>query len=148
MNRLYGLNRPELTPVFGLFRNDSLDVCEVVPIQYHGSWRQVFFYGKILTQGLTKKEIKKIFEEANAKEIPDVIDKEDYFEIQYENKPSLLISKKDGKIYCDSSQLKKYDRRLIEHQASILITILNKGKRVDFLKRRTEGKRREIKFYG
>lgn len=146
MNRLYGLNSLESTLFSCCLSGETLDVSRVVPFHYHRSWRQRIIYGRVLTDGLTKEEIKRIFREANAKEIPDIIEKEDYFEFQYSNKPTLIILKKDGKIYCDSSELKKYDRKEIEHQASILLTILNKGKRVDYLKRKNEGRKQTINF--
>lgn len=146
MNRLYGLNSSKSGLVFCLLSGESLNVASVVPYHYHGTWRQRIIYGRVLTDGLTKEEIKRIFEEANAKEIPDIIEKQDRFEVQYANKPSLIILKKDGKIYCEKSILEKFDRKLIEHQASILLTILNKGKRVDHLHRKNEGRKPTIKF--
>ena len=148
MNRLYGLKRSVLYCISSGRSDESLDISrmEIIPFHYHRTWRQRIIYGKILTDGLTKVEIKTIFEEVNAREIPDIINKEDRIEIQHTNKPSLIILKKDGRIYCENSELQKFDRRLIEHQASILITILNKGKRVDFLTRKNEGRKSIVQF--
>jgi len=148
MNRLYGLNRSVLYCISSDNWDESIDISrmEIIPFHYHRTWRQRIIYGRILIDGLTKIEIKTIFEEVNAREIPDIIDKEDRIEIQHTNKPSLIILKKDGRIYCENSELQKFDRRLIEHQASILITILNKGKRVDFLTRKNEGRKSSIQF--
>jgi len=148
MNRLYGLNSSVLYCISSGRSDESLDISrvQIIPFHYHRTWRQRIIYGRILTDGLTKVEIKRIFEEVNAREIPDVIDKEDRIEMQHTDKPSLIILKKDGKIYCENSELQKFDRRLIEHQASILITILNKGKRVDSLIRKNEGRKSTIRF--
>jgi len=149
MNRLYGLNPILLCCISSEKWDESIDVSKIIPIvpfHYHGNWRQRIVYGRILTDRLTKMEIKRLFEEVHAKEIPDIIDKNGYIEFQYVEKPTIMISKKDGKIYCEQKELEKYDMKYIEHQASILVTILNKGRRVDFLTRKNEGRKTTIRF--
>lgn len=98
---------------------------KVTPIEYKSPWRgKLYTYGKIKTDQLSRSVLERLFEIANAQKKIHVIETPSYLITQYELKPSLFISKDDGKIYALSDA--GFEKKAVEHQASILLTILNR----------------------
>ena len=82
--------------VLGSLHADSLALLRVQPID-RDKERTRYCFGRVIVEDLSKQVLKEIFNEANA-EI-DVIEDEQFYNLQYKNHKVLKISKKDGLFY-------------------------------------------------
>lgn len=132
-----GLYRPSKTVKASLcIENDlgnSLDIklIEIVPIEYKRYFKRLITYKRIKTEKITKIGLLRIFELINAQQPLQVLDSPKFFITQYASKPILFISKDLGRIY--SYKELGFQKEVLEHQASILITILNRVNLVEDL---------------
>jgi len=97
---------------------------EVVPIQYHGSFAQVFSYERIRVENLTKETLRRCYTFLELARPVYILETPAYFLIQYEKKPVIILKKEDGRLYSLPGQ--GFPRKEIEHQASFVIRILKK----------------------
>jgi len=103
----------------------------IVPIQYSHSQIRKITYGRI-AKDLETKTILAIWKQANAKEIPKIIEDRNVIGFQYPSKPVMIIRKKDGKLCCLTKHTK-----WIKHQAFVILSILNSYGFVEGFKRKT-----------
>jgi len=78
---------------------DSLNVLEIMPIEYSKGRKVVHTYSRIRTKDLTAKRIRDIYVNLGFKKLPSVTHLEEAFLITFFPKPPILISKKDGRLY-------------------------------------------------
>lgn len=109
-------NLVEITPPLNLVR----------PIDRNKT-RIRYCYGRVRTEKLNKRILKQIFRDSNSN--IDVIEDEDYFNLQYKNHKILKISKKDGFFYS------KYE--CLSQEARIVWEILRKNGFIENPHRRT-----------
>jgi hypothetical protein len=77
--------------------------------------------GTVDVKRLTKEKIKEIFRKHNCKSIPEVLEDDDFFIFQYEKKPIILVSKKDGKFYARTK-----DKEMVSLQSHIVYDLLRR----------------------
>ena len=97
---------------------------EVTPIQYHGSFAQVFSYKRVKVECLTKETLKRLYTFLRLSREVNILETPTLFLIQYEKKPIVILNKRDGRL--DSLFNQGFSEREIEHQASFVIRILKK----------------------
>jgi hypothetical protein len=112
-----------------------------------------YLLGTVDTTRLNRTIIKELFEKSNCRSIPDILEDDDGFYFQYENKPIILISKKDGKFYA-----KQREKEKASIQAHPIWDILKRSgyiirpdynyyyhtRTISFLKEETEGKEKKV----
>lgn len=95
---------------------------EVIPIQNHGNYLQVFRYKRIKMELITKVYLETIYRLLNTKEDTKILESPEYYYIQYGGKPIILLGKHTGRLYC----LSDFSREESENQASYVIRILHR----------------------
>lgn len=105
-------------------RLETKEIKEVTPIKYHKDYFQILFYKRIETESLTREMLLRFYELLETKKPVFILEVPNYFLIQYDSKPIILVSKKDGRLYSFFDQ--GFKKGEIEHQASFVIRILKK----------------------
>ena len=105
---------------------------EILPVEHDSPWNgKLFTYKRIKTESLSRDVIHRVFELRGAQDLLHIIECKKYIITQYDKKPPLYISLETGRIFSTTKQ--GYDLGQIEHQAAIMITILNKAGLVENL---------------
>ena len=119
---------------------------ETKPIEYSRRGRRILTYRKVRTEHLSKEGLRESYKALAFRETPDIIESTRGLLIQYRNKPPMFISKETGKVY---SPKDSWPRKEVEHQASLLLRVLNslglveEYKRVSIPKKRGRREERE-----
>lgn len=100
-----------------------MSIREVVPVQHESkSTRRLYLYKRIKVEALSGESLRKIYSLINLKREVRVLDTPNYFLIQYEGKPVIVLGRKDGRVCGIEGDGFTQEQR--EHQASIVIRIL------------------------
>jgi len=118
---------------------DSLDVFEIIPIEYDRGKKVIHYYSQIKVKKLTATKIRDLYRNANFKSLPMVLSIKNFFLITYQPKPPILISKINGRLY---SFLGNWDIQEVQHQASLVIRVLSTYDLVKEHKRKTVRRRK------
>jgi len=121
---------------------DSLNVIEVMPIEYDKGRKVVHTYSKIRTQDLTAKRLRDLYINLGFKKAPVITHLGEAFLITFFPKPPILISKNDGRLY--TFAMGKWDLKEVQHQASLVMRVLAEFSLVTNHKRRSV-RRRTVK---
>lgn len=108
---------------------------EIKPVQYSKRRTRVVKYERV-SRGITKEKILALWELRNAEEIPFVIEDRRFIIFQYPEKPTILIRKKDGRLYSYTSNQKR-----TKHQAFLVLDLLQQCGLVSNWSRRTVAKK-------
>ena len=98
----------------------NLSIVQIVPIDRCRRY-SCYLDGTVDIKNLTKERIKEIYRKHNCKSIPEVLEDDDFFIFQYEKKPIILVSKKDGRFYCRTK-----DKELASLQSHIVYDLLRR----------------------
>lgn len=99
----------------------DLNIFEVLPIEFKKGKKIIHFYKRILVEDLTDEKLVDIYYNLNFKTLPSVADLLNFFLVTYKTKPPILISKRNGRLY---SLKGKWDLAEVQHQASLVIRVL------------------------
>lgn len=108
---------------------------EIVPVKFKSKkYRQVLLYKRIKVELLTKETLLSLYNLSNTKAQVQILETPNFFLVQYPTKPFIAISRIDGRLYTLYTQ--GFTLEELQHQASILLRILNRFKLVEELKYR------------
>jgi len=98
----------------------NLSIVQIVPIDRCRRY-SCYLDGTVDIKNLTKEKIKEIYRKHNCKSIPEVLEDDDFFIFQYEKKPIILVSKKDGRFYSRTK-----DKEIVSLQSHIVYDLLRR----------------------
>lgn len=119
---------------------DSLNVFEIIPIEFSKERKILHIYKRIKVEELSKERILDIYFNLNFKNSPSVLDLPTAFIIQYRTKPAIVISKENGRLY---SFPNKWDLAEVQHQASLVMRVLSRTNFIEDHKRQSIRRRRK-----
>lgn len=104
-----------------------MEPVEIQPLEYQSkTTRRFMYYTRIRSELLTRDVLLRIYQLMNLKQGVEmkVLETPNYYMVQYANKCPILINKKIGRLYAIENL--GYQKEVMEHQASILLGILNR----------------------
>ena len=116
---------------------NSISPVEVTPIEYRHGNTKMMLYSRVKVELITREILVRIYQLLNLKSNIEVkvLETPLYYIVQYSDKCPILINKKSGRLHVIKNL--GYPKEIEEHQASILLSILNRhGMVADFSTRR------------
>jgi len=109
---------------------------EISPFQSSKRQTRIIKYKRVWKKALERDKLGKIWELANAKKVPMILEDRRFLYFQYPGKPVILVKKSTGRLYCVGKET-----RWIKHQAGLILRILNEYGLVKGFERRTVSKK-------
>ncbi len=118
---------------------NSLDILEIMPIEFQGKKKVIHIYKKVKIKELTASRIIDLYINLGFKKLPSVFSIQNFYMIIFFPKPPILISKRDGRLY---SFRGKWDLKEAQHQASLIMRVLSEFNYVEKHQRKSMRRRK------